>query len=80
MNKQAWQSAAYHALVRFAKQASKPFTIEQAREKIAIDPPADLRWWGAVTKTAKREGVLRESGWAPARSSNYSPKRVYRGF
>lgn len=78
MNKHEWQTAAYYALVRFAIQQSKPFIIEQARAKIKIEPPADLRWWGSVTKTAINEGVLWPCGWAPAKSSHNSPKRMYR--
>lgn len=78
MNKREWQTAAYSKLVRFARRARKPFIIEQARSKIKIDPPADLRWWGSVTKHAIKDGVLWHCGWAPAKSSHYSPKRMYR--
>jgi hypothetical protein len=80
MTKQEWTTKAFHALVRYAKRASKPFTIEQARSAIAkrLDEPLDLRWWGGVTQAAKREGAIRSAGFtAPAKSSHHSQKPVW---
>lgn len=80
-DKQAWIAQAFNALTRFALKASKPFTIEQARYAIAsrIDEPADLRWWGSVTKAAKREGVIRPVDFKPAKSSHHSLKPTWIG-
>jgi hypothetical protein len=77
----AWHAAAFNAAVRFAKRAHKPFTIEQMRAAIGprIDAPRDLRWWGEVTKAAKREGVIRPVDSAPAKSSHYSHKPTWIG-
>ena len=79
MTKQEWTTQAFHALVRYAKRASKPFTIEQARAAISkrLDEPVDLRWWGGVTRAAKREGVIRQAGFLPAKSSHHSLKPTW---
>jgi hypothetical protein len=79
--KPEWHAAAFNLAVRFAKRATKPFTIEQMRAAVSarIDPPADLRWWGPVTKAVKREGVIRQVNSAPAKSSHYSQKPTWIG-
>lgn len=58
-----------------------PFTIEEFRLKMAsIDAPQppDLRSYGALTRRAIREKLIEPVGYAPAISSNLSPKRTYR--
>ncbi len=79
MVKQTWLSDAYAAFARFVKRTRKPFTIEQARAAIAcrIDEPADLRWWGIVTKAAKRDGLIRAVGFKPAKSSHRALKPTW---
>lgn len=56
------------------------FTIERVREYMASVPPApDGRAWGAVTRRALKLGyIVATDGYAPAASSNGSPKRLYR--
>lgn len=59
------------------------FTIDEARPWIAAntrlaDPP-DGRAWGAATRRALKLGyIVATDGYAPAASSNGSPKRLYR--
>ena len=55
------------------------FTIERVREFMASVPPApDGRAWGAVTRRALKLGyIVATDGYAPAASSNGSPKRLY---
>jgi hypothetical protein len=79
MDKQTWLSDAYAAFARFVKRTRKPFTIEQARASVAprIDEPADLRWWGIVTKAAKRDGLIRAVGFKPAKSSHHALKPTW---
>lgn len=77
MDKQTWLSDAYAAFARFVKRTRKPFTIEQARASLRIDEPADLRWWGIVTKAAKRDGLIRPVSFAPAKSSHHSLKPTW---
>lgn len=58
------------------------FTIEVARERamsFGLPPPPDARAWGHVTRRAVQLGYIEPTGgYAPAASSNGSPKRLYR--
>lgn len=38
---------------------------------------ADSRAWGSVFRRAAKEGVIRKVGYAPAKSSNLSPKTLW---
>ena len=75
-----WVVAAAHQIFIYAVQATEPFTIEQAREHCMPTPEgADARSWGHVTRLAVRRGWIEPTGaYAPAASSNGSPKRLYR--
>ena len=80
MNKHDWHAAAFVAFCKWARNKRKPYAIEQARIAIGerIEAPADLRWWGAVTQAALRDGVIRRvPGWHAAVSSHGAPKPVY---
>lgn len=78
-----WQDMALMALRVAARAAREPFTIEQARASIEslcnLSDPPDGRAWGAVTQRAIREGVIVKliGQYAPAASSNGSPKQLY---
>ena len=80
-NGQDWTETALHALEHYAQIATRPFTIEEAREWIGdlVPPPKDERAWGAVTSKAVRHCIIKPVGYAPARSSHGSPKRTYEG-
>jgi hypothetical protein len=57
------------------------FIIEDVRLAVAGDlpEPPDQRAWGAVTQTAIRRLYIVKTGeYAPAKSSNASPKPLYR--
>ena len=41
-------------------------------------PPEDGRAWGAVMKKARSLGYVKAVGYAPARTSNMSPKVLWR--
>lgn len=73
-----WSSRAYSALELYCKKVAEPFIIEDVRawaEGLGlISPPHDLRAWGAVIRRAAANGIVRKVGFAPARSSNLSPK------
>lgn len=72
-------------VLRTAAQVAKPedeFTIEQLRadgwSRLLPEPP-DLRAWGSATQIAARRGFIEKTGgYAPATSSNGSPKPLYR--
>lgn len=71
-----------YAGVDFAGPDEK-FTIEAARLWVErskkLPAPPDGRAWGAVTRRCITLGIIEEAGgYAPAASSNGSPKRLYR--
>lgn len=77
-----WVDMAIERLRSWAQARPEPFTIEIARAAIepGLPEPSDGRVWGAVTRAAVRAGVIEPTGgFAPAASSNGSPKRLYRG-
>lgn len=81
-----WIETATEALRRLAlvTEPDVLFTIEQARTVIAeageLTQPPNLRAWGQVTRRARRLGYIEQvpGRFAPAASSNCSPKPLYR--
>lgn len=82
-----WIDRATEAVRRYATRhvyrSDEPseFTIERVREFMAgsIEDPPDGRAWGHVTRRAVQLGIIEPTGgYAPAASSNGSPKRLYR--
>ena len=74
-----WVDLAIGKLREFAAAANDPFTIERAQSSFAasIPAPKDLRAFGAVTRKACKLGIIRQVGYAPAVTSNGSPKPLY---
>lgn len=73
-----WVDLAVERLRSYARRAKKPFTIEQARQKLTSLPaPAELRAWGSVTRKAASLGIIRRVGFRPAESSHGSAKPAY---
>lgn len=74
-----WAETAAIGLNFYACIAEAPFTIEMAREWLTdiVPAPKDDRAWGAATHMAIRSGYIEPWGYAPAVSSNGSPKRTY---
>ena len=77
-----WCDAAVIFLMAFAKQADKPFLIEEARGKIGelLPAPTDARAWGVVTRQAVRAEFIERvpKMFLPAASSNGALKAAYR--
>ncbi len=78
-----WVDQAAEALrkIVLASSLQRTFTIDQARHWCRHDvaDPPDGRAWGAVTRRALKLGyIVATDGYAPAASSNGSPKRLYR--
>jgi hypothetical protein len=75
-----WIDRAAEAVRDFARdQGLLSFTIEEARAEFKAPDGTDLRAWGAVTRRAVVLGyIVATDGYAPAASSNGSPKRLYR--
>lgn len=77
----AWRAAAASALRKHAETHQR-FMAEDLRG--LVPPNADRRAMGAVITDARRAGLIVRDGWAPAATSNCSPKpvwksQVYRG-
>lgn len=78
-----WNATADAAL-RYYLQIihGKSFLAEEfvawARVRPNLDMPPDGRAWGAVVKRASRAGLIVGVGYAPANTSNRSPKRLWR--
>jgi hypothetical protein len=78
-----WIARTVEAVRYLAKirPADAPFTIEQVRVTLGstVPEPPDGRAWGHVTRRAVALAIIEPTGgYAPAASSNGSPKRLYR--
>lgn len=75
-----WIDRAAEAVRDFAVGSGPfSFTIEEARAGFKAPDGVDLRAWGAVTRRAVSLGYIEATDdYAPAVSSNGSPKRLYR--
>jgi hypothetical protein len=75
-----WVDRAAEAVRMFANDSHPlSFTIEDARASFSAPEGVDLRAWGHVTRRALRLGYIEPTGdYAPAASSNGSPKKLYR--
>lgn len=74
-----WEDDAVSAVKRFA-ETHESFIAEDVRETFHTPAEIDGRAWGAVLQRARREGLIRADGYAPANSSNRSPKVRWRSL
>lgn len=76
----AWKDRAAEMIREYALINDR-FLIEDvlhyARQRWLTEPP-DARAWGAATKRAKALGYIEACGYAPANTSNRSPKVLWR--
>ena len=75
-----WGDHAFALLRQFACLQHKPWTCEQFRAWAydrSLPKPAEERAFGPVTQRAIRAGLIHRVGYAPAASSNGSPKPQY---
>lgn len=76
-----WGEQALQYVAAFAKDREESFTMEQCRVFayfLGLPVPAEERSWGSVTQTAVRRKIITKTGkFAPAASSNGSPKPLY---
>ena len=76
-----WSARASEYLLDYARRAGGAFLAEQVREYAhgeGLEYPPDGRAWGAVLSRAARAGLIRQIGYAPAKSSNRSPKVLWK--
>jgi hypothetical protein len=74
-----WSLCAAHALHYYCQEhRGEKFLAEDVRAwaeaKMLVSDPPTKRAWGAVIKHGAKMGVIRRVGYAPAKSSNMSPK------
>lgn len=76
-----WTDVALLYLKQFLVNTSGPFLAEDvvAAAKVwgLIEPP-DGRAWGHVMRRAAKLGLVVKAGYAPAKTSNCSPKVLWR--
>lgn len=76
-----WAATAFAFVVRYALTHSEPFMTEdviRAAASEGLPEPPDRRAFGAIMKKAQREGHIVADGYAPAATSNCSPKVRWR--
>lgn len=78
-----WSDRALLALEKYClAHPDQKFLGEDVREwaegKRLVSIPDNERAWGAVFQKAARLKIIRKVGYAPARSSNLSPKCLWR--
>ena len=78
----AWQDHAITYLCSYVRNCLTPFLAEDVvqfacRDGLCPEPP-DARAWGHVMQRAKRMGLIEPCGYRAARSSNGSPKVLWR--
>ena len=82
-DEEGWTRQALGMLTAFANLAQGAFLIEEARVwaiHCGLPPPDEPRAWGAVTRMAVARKRIEKVGWAKARSSNCSPKFLWRAI
>ena len=82
-HKQRWSEDAEAALLRYClAHRGQDFLTEQVREWSEfldlVDAPFNAKAWGGVMRRSAANGVIRKVGYAPSRSSNLSPKVLWR--
>ena len=55
----------------------QPFLIEDAAEVARLPSPPNAKAWGPAAQLAARRGWIKRAGYAPARTSNRSPKCLW---
>ena len=76
-----WTQKAVALFAEYASQAFDPFLTEEARqyaESHGLSTPPDGRAWGHVAKNCQRAGVVTSAGFGAAKSSNGSPKVLWK--
>lgn len=76
-----WTADAYNLFVKFSNENNRPFLTEEVRayaEGQGLPSPPDGRAWGHVAKSCDRNKVIKSIGYSAAKSSNGSPKVLWR--
>lgn len=80
--KAGWRKDALELFRRYAL-THELFLTEDVREAnpgFHVPPECDERAWGQVARDAIKNGYVERAGFAPAKSSNCSPKVMWRSL
>lgn len=76
-----WIERAIGYVKEYCARHPAPFLAEDVREwseELGFAKPVDGRAWGAVLQRAAKLRIIKRVGYAPANSSNGSPKCLWR--
>lgn len=78
-----WSIRAAHALYAYCQEhKGETFLCEDVRAwaeaKMLVSTPPTAKAWGSIFKEAAKAGTVRKAGYAAAKSSNLSPKVLWR--
>lgn len=83
MNKDEWLSAAHFSARKMLRRwkDKRPFVAEVLLAAVEMDigPANERRWFGAVIKEMSQSGVIIHKGFAPAKTSHGSVKKLWQG-
>lgn len=81
LDKYSWSAAAYYSAKRIIarKYRAKAFLAETLLIDVVKDigETTDFRVWGHVIRSLARDGLIHNFGFAAAKSSHYSPKKLW---
>jgi hypothetical protein len=76
-----WTLKAVALFAEYASRSFDPFLTEEARvfaESHGLPSPPDGRAWGHIAKRCQRDGTIISAGFGAAKSSNGSPKVLWK--
>jgi hypothetical protein len=81
--RQNWSLQAAHALYAYCQEhKGEQFLCESVRAwseaKMLVSEPPTSKAWGSIFKEAAKAGTVRKIGYAPSKSSNLSPKTLWK--
>lgn len=73
-----WREIARAHVEEFARKHSTFLAEDVIAAARDVPEPPTRKAWGAVIQRAAREGIIEKIGFAPAKTSNCSPKVLWR--
>lgn len=74
-----WPQAAMRLIRTFTQMIpGQTFLVEQLNQWAGSERPGNGKAWGPIIQKAARMGIIERAGYAPALTSNNSPKCLWR--